>query len=74
MKLWTVDAFATKPFTGNPAAVTILENYPADEICQKIAAEMNLSETAFMRPIEKNHFQLRWFTPKVEVNYVAMQL
>jgi len=65
MKLWIVDAFATKPYTGNPAAVTIVESFP-DE-AQKIAAEMNLSETAFVKPLGQGHFHIRWFTPKVEV-------
>lgn len=67
MKIWTVDAFTSKPYSGNPAAVTIVNEFPSDEICQKIAAEMNLSETAFVKPLENNHFHIRWFTPKVEV-------
>lgn len=67
MKIWTVDAFATKPFTGNPAGVLIVDQFPADEICQNIAAELNLSETAFVKPLNNGDFHLRWFTPKVEV-------
>lgn len=67
MKIWTVDAFAIKPYTGNPAAVTIVDEFPDDAICQKIAAEMNLSETAFAKKLSENHYHLRWFTPKVEV-------
>ena len=67
MKIWTVDAFTDKPFAGNPAAVTIVESFPSNEICQNIAAEMNLSETAFIKPLGKNHFHIRWFTPQVEV-------
>ncbi|MBX9786088.1 MAG: PhzF family phenazine biosynthesis protein [Alphaproteobacteria bacterium] len=67
MKIWTVDAFTDKTFAGNPAAVTIVEEFPSDEMCQKIAAEMNLSETAFIKPLGSSHFHIRWFTPEVEV-------
>jgi len=69
--LFHVDAFASGPFTGNPAAVCLLEK-PADPAwMQAVAAEMNLSETAFVRPVvadEPGHFELRWFTPTVEVD------
>lgn len=68
MKIWTVDAFASKPYTGNPAAVTIVPEFPSDDICKKIAAEMNLSETAFVKPLNNGSFQIRWFTPTVEVD------
>ena len=62
-----VDAFAERPFTGNPAAVCLLDG-PADETwMQHVAAEMNLSETAFLYPDAKV-FQLRWFTPAAEVD------
>jgi len=67
MKIWTVDAFTDKPFAGNPAAVTIVENFPTNDRCQKIATEMNLSETAFLKPLGPDHFHIRWFTPEVEV-------
>jgi PhzF family phenazine biosynthesis protein len=67
MKIWTVDAFTNKPFAGNPAAVVIVDEFPNDQFCKSIAAEMNLSETAFVKPIAANHFHIRWFTPKVEV-------
>jgi PhzF family phenazine biosynthesis protein len=66
IKIWTVDSFANKPFSGNPAAVTIVEEFPADAVCQKIAAEMALSETAFVKPM-KDEFHIRWFTPAVEI-------
>lgn len=66
LKIFTVDAFTDKPFSGNPAGVCVLENEIDDKLKQNIAAEMNLSETAFVRKIE-NGFSLRWFTPKVEV-------
>ena len=61
-----VDAFTAKPFAGNPAAVCVLSS-PADEQwMQAVAMEMNLSETAFLYPLEDG-FSLRWFTPAVEV-------
>lgn len=64
--IFTVDAFTAAPFAGNPAAVCPLEA-PAEEAWMKnVAAEMNLSETAFFWP-EGDGFRLRWFTPKVEV-------
>lgn len=62
-----VDAFASKPFEGNPAGVCVL-NDPADEQwMQKVAGEMNLSETAFVHAIDGG-FSLRWFTPTMEVD------
>ena len=63
-----VDAFTSEPFTGNPAAVCLLPA-PADaEWMQRVAREMNLSETAFLVRREDNGFDLRWFTPAVEVD------
>ncbi|MGC1305738.1 MAG: PhzF family phenazine biosynthesis protein [Phormidesmis sp.] len=62
-----VDAFTHKPFAGNPAAVCVMDA-PLDEgLMQAIAAEMNLSETAFLHPIEGG-YSLRWFTPATEVD------
>ncbi len=64
-----IDAFADEPFTGNPAAVCLLDRFPADQWLQAFAAEMNLSETAFVVPTaDANRFHLRWFTPLVEVD------
>lgn len=65
-----VDAFAERPLTGNPAAVMPLERWLDDALMQRIAAENNLSETAFTVPSEKDgaDYDLRWFTPTVEVN------
>ena len=66
MTLYVVDAFANRPFAGNPAAVCVLDK-PADEAwMQLVAREMNLSETAFLHPIADG-YSLRWFTPAVEV-------
>jgi PhzF family phenazine biosynthesis protein len=65
--LFQVDAFADRPFEGNPAAVCLLSR-PADERwMQLVAREMNLSETAFLYPLDDG-FSLRWFTPAVEVD------
>lgn len=64
--LYHVDAFTEHPFEGNPAAVCPLEMWPPDALLQKIARENNLSETAFFVPAGDG-FELRWFTPKVEV-------
>jgi PhzF family phenazine biosynthesis protein len=61
-----VDAFADKPFSGNPAAVCILPKAADEQWMQNVAMEMNLSETAFLVP-RSNGFDLRWFTPTVEV-------
>ena len=63
-----VDAFAERPFAGNPAAVCLLESWPADATMQAIAAESNLSETAFVSPRPDGDWDLRWFTPTVEAD------
>lgn len=69
IRLWQVDAFTDQPFAGNPAAVCVLDQFPTDEWMQNVAAEMNLSETAFVVATETpNRFQLRWFTPATEVD------
>ena len=64
--LFHVDAFTTTRFAGNPAAVVVLEAYPDDRVLHAIAAENNLSETAFLVS-EADAWHLRWFTPLVEV-------
>jgi PhzF family phenazine biosynthesis protein len=62
-----VNAFTKDPFGGNPAGVCVLENWLSDDVLQKIAAENNLSETAFFTK-EGARFRLRWLTPTVEVD------
>jgi PhzF family phenazine biosynthesis protein len=64
--IWQVDAFTDEPFRGNPAAVCVLEEPQPEDWMQAVALEMNLSETAFLLPIEGG-YQLRWFTPACEV-------
>ena len=65
--IYQVDAFASRLFAGNPAAVCPLESWLPDEQLQSIAAENNLSETAFFVPFADG-YNLRWFTPTVEVD------
>ena len=66
LPLYQVDAFTDRPFTGNPAAVVLLARPAEERWMQQVAAEMNLAETAFVLP-QTDGFNLRWFTPKVEV-------
>lgn len=66
MKQYIVDAFTDKPFSGNPAAVCVMDHWPSDESMMKLARENNLSETAFIVK-EKQGYRLRWFTPGTEV-------
>lgn len=76
LKQFIVDAFVRGPFSGNPAAVVPLESWPDDALMQSIAAENNLSETAFFKPSAEpadqgaraKVFDLRWFTPTTEVD------
>ncbi len=65
--IYQVDAFADRPFAGNPAAVCLLSGPAEAAWMQRVAAEMNLSETAFLHP-EEDGYRLRWFTPAVEVD------
>ncbi|MEX2477027.1 MAG: PhzF family phenazine biosynthesis protein [Gracilimonas sp.] len=67
LPIYQVDAFTSELFSGNPAAVVPLEEWLSDEQMQHIAAENNLSETAFFVK-EGNSYRLRWFTPTVEVD------
>ena len=67
VNLFQVDAFTSIAFRGNPAAVCLLNTPADDEWMQSLAAEMNLSETAFLLP-EGDGWNLRWFTPKTEVD------
>ncbi len=65
---YQVDAFAERAFAGNPAAVCPLEAWLPEDLMRKIAAENNLSETAFFVPRADGDFDLRWFTPEVEID------
>jgi PhzF family phenazine biosynthesis protein len=67
LKIVQVDAFTREPFAGNPAAVCVVDRELPETLMRHIAAEMNLSETAFLHP-EGDGYRLRWFTPTVEVD------
>jgi PhzF family phenazine biosynthesis protein len=67
IKLYQVDAFTDKLFSGNPAAVCMIDTWLNDDLMQSIANENNLAETAFVVP-NGNDFEIRWFTPIVEVD------
>ena len=64
--MWQLDAFTSRRFGGNPACVVVLEHWLDDATLQAIAAENNLSETAFVLP-EGDEYAIRWFTPAIEV-------
>lgn len=67
MKIYQIDAFANRLFSGNPAAVCILDKWIDDDLMQSIGNENNLAETAFVVPRDKD-FEIRWFTPTTEVD------
>ena len=67
IKIYQVDAFTDTLFSGNPAAVCLTDEWLGDELMQSIAAENNLAETAFVVP-KGQDFEIRWFTPAVEVD------
>ena len=66
-EIFQIDAFASQPFKGNPAAVVPLESWLPDDVMLNIAMENNLAETAFFVPSEKG-YNLRWFTPAIEMD------
>jgi PhzF family phenazine biosynthesis protein len=73
VRIRVIDAFTDRPFTGNPAAVCLLDGdaWPDAGWMQQVAAEMNLAETAFAYPLQHStgaDWALRWFTPTVEVD------
>ena len=69
LELVVVDAFTDQPFAGNPAAVAVLDAFPDVDTMQAVASEMNLSETAFAVGRPDGDFELRWFTPTVEIDF-----
>ncbi len=66
ISIYQIDAFASEVFSGNPAAVCPLNEWLPDRVMQSIAAENNLSETAFFT-YENGEFLIRWFTPTIEI-------
>lgn len=68
MEIYQVDAFTENVFSGNPAAVIPVSDWPEEGIMQQIAAENNLSETAFYKKNDDSTHSIRWFTPETEVD------
>src|SRR5947207_15813855 len=66
--LFLIDAFTDQPFAGNPAGVCLPDSNPDPKWMQEVAGEMNQAETAFLRPRADGDWDLRWFTPTVEVD------
>lgn len=69
MKMYQVDAFTTELFKGNPAAVIVTEHWLDEVLMQNIALENNLAETAFVKMLDAENYEIRWFTPTTEVNF-----
>ena len=69
MKMYQVDAFTTSLFKGNPAAVIVQDAWLDDHLMQNIALENNLSETAFVKVLDAENYEIRWFTPTKEVDF-----
>lgn len=69
MKTYIVDAFTDEPFKGNPAGVCILEQPISERLMQSVAAELNLSETAFLQKVKENNYAIRYFSPKSEIPF-----
>lgn len=67
LPIYHINAFAEEEFAGNPAAVVILKDWVDNSLLQKISAQNNLSETAFIVPMN-NYYEIKWFTPEVEVD------
>ncbi|EDY82668.1 phenazine biosynthesis protein PhzF family [Verrucomicrobiia bacterium DG1235] len=67
LPLLTINAFASEPFTGNPAAVCPLDDWLDDSLLQAIAAQNNIAETAYIVKTGPGNYKIRWFTPAVEV-------
>jgi len=68
LKIWQVDAFASRPLEGNPAAIVPLESWLEAELMQRIAAENNVAETAYFVKTGGGAYDLRWFAPSLEVD------
>ncbi|WP_432472549.1 PhzF family phenazine biosynthesis protein [Amphritea sp. HPY] len=69
LRMNVIDAFTDSNFKGNSAAVIITEEWLADELMQSIAIENNLSETAFVKQINPQYFEIRWFSPMTEIDF-----
>ncbi|WP_194436584.1 PhzF family phenazine biosynthesis protein [Vibrio fluminensis] len=69
LDVYVVDTFTTQQFKGNSAAVIPLEDWLDDTVMQSIATENNLSETAFIKQVSLNQYQIRWFSPLTEIDF-----
>lgn len=69
LDIFIVDAFTNQQFKGNSAAVIPLNDWLADEVMQNIAAENNLSETAYIKHVDANRYEIRWFSPLTEIDF-----
>lgn len=69
LKINVIDAFTDTRFSGNSAAVIITQNWLDETLMQSIAIENNLSETAFVKPVEGTNFEIRWFSPITEIDF-----
>ena len=69
LDIFVVDAFTELHFKGNSAAVIPVKNWPKSTLMQNIAAENNLSETAFIKNVSANKYQIRWFSPLTEIDF-----
>ena len=69
IKMYQVDAFTNALFKGNPAAVIVGPSWLDDGLMQNLALENNLSETAFVKIIDAENYEIRWFTPTTEVDF-----
>jgi PhzF family phenazine biosynthesis protein len=68
-EVFVCDSFTERKYSGNPAAVVPVNEWPHEQLMQNIATENNLSETAFIKPIGENHYEIRWFSPLCEVDF-----
>jgi predicted PhzF superfamily epimerase YddE/YHI9 len=69
LKINVIDAFSDQTFKGNPAAVIIIDDWLSNELMQSIATENNLSETAFVKKIGEQNYEIRWFSPITEIDF-----
>lgn len=69
LNIFVVDAFTDQQFKGNSAAVVPVDDWLSDALMQNIAAENNLSETAFLKPVGHNKYEIRWFSPLTEIDF-----
>ncbi len=69
LKIYQIDAFTDKVFTGNYAAVILVDEWLSVTLMQNIASENNLSETAFVKTLDDNHYHVRWFSPLCEIDF-----